>query len=654
MGDLKPKKVEENIVKNPLQWFDDRLPIFSFINDHLGKGYLAPKNLNYMWNFGSLAGIALVIQILTGLFLAMYYKADVALAFDSVQYIMREVPMGWLIRNLHVVGASFFFIVVYAHIARALYYGSYKSPREVLWWFGIIIYLIMMGTAFLGYVLPYGKMSLAGAQVITNLLTVIPFVGDELLAWVMGGPSIDNAALGRFYVLHFLLPFLIVGLVVIHIWALHMHKSNNPEGIPITKKEDTVPFHPYYTAKDAFGLGVYLFILCAFVFFAPEFFSHSINYVNADPLSTPDHIVPEWYFLPFYAILRAIPSKEIGVIAMLAAILILFILPWLDRSKVRSAKYRPIYRQLFWIFIVNALVLGWVGGKNPEGIYVLISRFATVIYFAFFLVLPLVAKIEKTPVLPTDLSHLKKHLWLFAVLLSGLGMAGTASAAGAVHVDKQDWGFNKLNAEWDKDQLYRGYKVATQVCMACHGFKYVSHRTLVESGGFTEAEAKILAAELDLQLNDVLLSGLDDESAQELYGKKVPDLSLMNKARDAGADYTYAITSGYVDEESAEGKKEIAKYFPEGVPEGAYYNRYYPGHAIAMPNPLTGDDLVEYHDKTPATIEQMARDVTYFMQFTAEPERVNRHKMGFYVMLYLFIFVVLSYLTKKAVWRDVH
>jgi quinol-cytochrome oxidoreductase complex cytochrome b subunit len=384
------------------KWFDDRLPVLSFVQHHL-REYPTPKNLNYMWNFGSLAGIALVIQILTGLFLAMHYKADVNLAFDSVQHIMRNVEWGWLIRNMHMVGASFFFIVVYIHICRGLYYGSYKSPREVLWWLGIVIFFMMMATAFMGYVLPWGQMSFWGATVITNLLSVVPFIGQDIVVWLWGGYSVADPTLTRFYALHYLMPFLIVGVVFLHLWALHTHKSNNPIGIDLKKDTDWVPFHPYYTTKDTFGLAMYLIPFTFMVFYAPDYLGHPDNYIPANPLVTPAHIVPEWYFLPFYAILRAIPDKLLGVVAMVSAIAILFVLPWLDRSKVRSARFRPLYRQMFFIWVANVFVLGWVGANPPEGYFILIGQVATFIYFAFFAALPFVSKIEKTKPLPSSL-----------------------------------------------------------------------------------------------------------------------------------------------------------------------------------------------------------------------------------------------------------
>jgi ubiquinol-cytochrome c reductase cytochrome b subunit len=302
-------------------------------------------------------------------------------------------------------GASFFFIVVYIHIFRGLYYGSYKAPRELLWWLGIIILLLMMATAFMGYVLPWGQMSFWGATVITNLFSAIPIIGEGVVQWLWGGYSVDNPTLSRFYTLHFLLPFLIVGVVVLHIVALHTHGSNNPLGIDRKGPQDSIPFHPYYTVKDFFGLGIALTIFFSVVFFAPDYLGHPDNYVPADPLKTPAHIVPEWYFLPFYAILRAIPDKLGGVIAMFSAIFVLFLLPWLDTSKVRSATFRPVYKILFWVFLVDAVILGWIGSKPAEGIYILVGRIATCYYFIHFLIiLPLLGYFEKTKPLPSSIS----------------------------------------------------------------------------------------------------------------------------------------------------------------------------------------------------------------------------------------------------------
>ncbi|MBM3487676.1 MAG: cytochrome b [Alphaproteobacteria bacterium] len=399
------------VVQRVSDWIDHRLPIITFMQHELHE-YPTPKNLNYWWNFGSLAGIILVIMIVTGIVLAMHYTPHTNYAFDSVERIMRDVNYGWLIRYVHMNGASMFFIVVYIHIFRGLYYGSYKSPRELLWMLGVVILLLMMATAFMGYVLPWGQMSFWGATVITSLFSAIPLVGDQITTWLWGGFSVDNPTLNRFFSLHYLMPFVIVGVVVLHVVALHTHGSNNPVGIDTKGPQDSIPFHPYYTVKDFFGLGVFLIFSAGFVFFAPNFFGEPDNYIPANPLQTPPHIVPEWYFLPFYAILRAVPdiwfidAKLAGVVAMFGSIAILFILPWLDTSKVRSARYRPIYKQLFWIFLADCIVLGWVGANPPEGYFVVIGRIATAYYFLHFLVLlPLVGKLERPRPVPTSISE---------------------------------------------------------------------------------------------------------------------------------------------------------------------------------------------------------------------------------------------------------
>src|SRR5471032_888218 len=335
-----------------VRWIDHRLPIFTFMSHELND-YPTPRNLNYWWNFGSLAGIMLMIMIVSGIFLAMAYTPHKDMAFDSVERIMRDVNYGWLIRYVHQNGASMFFIVTYIHIFRGLYYGSYKAPRELLWIIGVVILLLMMATAFMGYVLPWGQMSYWGATVITNLFSAFPGVGKYIVTWLWGGFSFDQPTLNRFFSLHYLLPFVIVAVVVLHLAALHTHGSNNPLGIDRKGPQDSIPFHPYYTVKDLFGLGVFFIFYAAMVFYAPNLLGEPDNYIPANPLQTPPHIVPEWYFLPFYAILRStpdilfIPAKLAGVILMFGSILILMVLPWLDTSKVRSATFRPIYKQLF-------------------------------------------------------------------------------------------------------------------------------------------------------------------------------------------------------------------------------------------------------------------------------------------------------------------
>ena len=384
------------------KWFNDRLPLLSLAN-HL-TDYPTPKNLNYWWTFGGILTFCLITQIVTGLTLAMHYIAHADLAFESVEHIMRDVNYGWLIRYIHSNGASMFFLAVYIHIFRSLFYGSYKSPREIIWIIGIIIYLLMMAAAFMGYVLPWGQMSFWGATVITNLFSAIPFVGEGIVNWLWGGYSVDNPTLTRFFTLHYLIPFLILGLVVLHIWALHVPGNNNPVGIDIKKpSKDTVPFHPYIVIKDGFALLMFTIVFAFFVFYSPNILGHADNYIEANPMVTPAHIVPEWYLLPFYAILRSVPDKLMGVIAMLSAILILAALPWLDTSKIRSAVFRPLYKQFYWIIVADVLILGYVGAMPAEGLYLLVARVATAYYFIHFLIiLPVLGFKEKT--IPVPLS----------------------------------------------------------------------------------------------------------------------------------------------------------------------------------------------------------------------------------------------------------
>jgi ubiquinol-cytochrome c reductase cytochrome b subunit len=420
--------MEEKTWKNPtIAWIDRRMPVFTMMHHDL-VDYPTPRNLNYWWNFGSLAGIALTIMIVSGIVLAMNYVPHVDHAFESVERIMRDVNYGWLMRYLHMNGASFFFIVVYIHIFRGLYYGSYKPPRELLWMIGVIILLAMMATAFMGYVLPWGQMSFWGAKVITNLFSAIPLVGESIVTWLWGGFAVDQPTLNRFFSLHYLLPFVIFGLVFLHLVALHTSKSNNPLGIDVKGPQDTIPFTPYYTIKDAFGLGVFLIAYLGFVFFAPDFFGEPDNYIKANPMQTPPHIVPEWYFLPFYAILRAmtfeiwfITAKLGGVILMFGSVLILLALPWLDRSPVRSGRFRPIFKIFFWLFVVDCVLLGMVGARPPEGVWVMIGQAATAFYFAFFIIiLPLLSVLERPRPLPASINT--------AVTRSGAGAPAMGAA----------------------------------------------------------------------------------------------------------------------------------------------------------------------------------------------------------------------------------
>ncbi len=401
-----------------MRWLDARLPLPRLLYDSF-VAFPVPRNLNYAYTFGGILALFLGLQILTGVVLAMHYAANSAIAFQSVESIMRDVNWGWLLRYMHANGASFFFIAVYLHIFRGLYYGSYKAPREVLWILGVIIFLLMMATAFMGYVLPWGQMSFWGATVITGFFTAFPGVGHAIQTLLLGGFAVDNATLNRFFALHYLLPFMIAGLVILHIWALHVTGQTNPTGVEIKSSKDTVPFTPHATIKDGLAMVVFLAVFCYFVFYMPNYLGHPDNYIPANPMQTPAHIVPGWYFLPFYAMLRAITfnigpidSKLGGVLVMFASIIILLFLPWLDTSRVKSTNYRPIYKIFFWIFAVNAVILGWLGSRPAEGIYPTLALIGTIYYFSHFLiVLPVLGLIEKPHKLPNSITEavLAKH-----------------------------------------------------------------------------------------------------------------------------------------------------------------------------------------------------------------------------------------------------
>jgi ubiquinol-cytochrome c reductase cytochrome b subunit len=369
-------------------------PILSLANSYLIDNP-EPANISYMWNFGSLLGLCLVIQILTGIFLAMHYSPNVDLAFASVEHIMRDVNYGWAVRYTHANTASFFFICVYLHIGRGLYYGSYKSPRTLPWSIGVIILVLMMATAFLGYVLPYGQMSLWGATVITNLLSAIPWIGQSLVEFIWGGFSVSNATLNRFFSLHYLLPFILAALAVMHLLTIHTHGSGNPLGI--TGNLDRLPFHPYFIFKDLVTILFFILALSFFVFYAPNVLGHPDNYIMANPMQTPASIVPEWYLLPYYAILRSIPNKLLGVVAMFASLLILLAMPLLDTSRVRGSQFRPLMKFMFWVFTANFFILLWIGSQHPESPFLEIGQISTFLYFAWFLIIvPVSGIVENT------------------------------------------------------------------------------------------------------------------------------------------------------------------------------------------------------------------------------------------------------------------
>jgi ubiquinol-cytochrome c reductase cytochrome b/c1 subunit len=660
-----------------MRWLERRLPIVSLMHSSFVL-YPTPRNLNYWWTFGGILAFMLGVQIITGIVLAMHYTPHVDYAFVSVEQIMRDVNFGWLLRYVHSNGASMFFLAAYIHLFRGMYYGSYKEPREVLWILGVLLLLLMIVTGFVGYVLPWGQMSFWAATVITNLFSAIPGVGETIVTWLWGGYAVGNPTLNRFYSLHYLLPFVIAGVVVLHIWALHVVGQNNPTGIEPQSEKDTVAFTPYATVKDGFLLAVFLILMAWFVFYVPNYLGESDNYIPANPAVTPTHIVPEWYYLPFYAILRAIPNKLLGVIALGASIFVLFIVPWLDTSKVRSARYRPFYRQFFWLFVLTCVGLGWLGSKPPEGIYVVAARVLALYYFAFFLIiLPILGFIETPAPLPRSISedvlkHRAKAVGILIAfgLVSLFGIASPASAAEEAIPPKNQWSFAGPFGKFDQGQLQRGFKIYREVCQTCHGMQLLSFRNLAEPGGpgFSEAQAAAVAAEYKYKETNDQGETVEREGrvADHFPPPSVrfptatpPDLSVIAKARgfergflggifdfftqyqEQGPDYIVAVLKGY---ENAPANVQL--------PPGASYNKYFPGHAIAMPQPLT-DGRVTYTDGSPQTLDQYAKDVAAFLMWAAEPHLVDRKRMGLQVIVFLIVLSGLLYLTKKKIWREV-
>jgi ubiquinol-cytochrome c reductase cytochrome b/c1 subunit len=663
-----------------VQWLEKRLPIGGLIHSSF-VAYPTPRNLNYWWTFGGILAFMLSVQIITGIVLAMHYTPHVDYAFNSVEHIMRDVNYGWLLRYVHSNGASMFFLAAYIHAFRGMYYGSYKEPREVLWILGVILLLLMIMTGFMGYVLPWGQMSFWAATVITNLFSAIPGVGEPIVTWLWGGYAVGNPTLNRFYSLHYLLPFVIAGVVVLHIWALHIVGQNNPAGIEPQSDKDVVAFTPYATIKDSFMLAVFMIVFAWLVFYVPNYLGHSDNYIPANPAVTPTHIVPEWYYLPFYAILRAIPNKLLGVIALGASIVILAFLPWLDTSRVRSARYRPVFRLFFWLFVVTCVGLGYLGSKPPEGWYVFFARLLTFWYFFHFIVvLPLLGWLETPAPLPHSITDdvLKRKgakgaiaAVVFALCVVSLFATSTPSSAAETDTPPRNkWSFAGPFGKFDRAQLQRGFKVYKEVCQVCHGMQLLSFRNLAEPGGpgFSTAQAAAVAAEYKYKDTNDQGESIERNGrvadpfpppATKFPNVTPPDLSVIAKARsyergfpgflidfftqyqEQGADYIDAMLKGY-------------ETTPQGVtlPPGAFYNKYFPGHAIAMPPPLS-DGRVTYTDGSAQTLDQYAKDITAFLVWAAEPHLEARKRLGMQVMVFLIVLAGLLWFTKKKVWHEV-
>ena len=636
-------------------WIDARLPIVRAWETHLSK-YYAPKNFNFWYYFGVLATVALVLQLLTGIWLTMYYTPSADGAFASVEYIMRDVEWGWLLRYMHSTGASAFFFVVYIHIFRGLMYGSYQKPRELIWLLGMAIYLVLVMEGFMGYVLPWGQMSYWGANVIVSLVGAIPVVGEDLLVWVRGDYLISDATLNRFFALHVVaLPLLLIGLVVLHILALHEVGSNNPDGIEIKANKradgvpkDGVPFHPYYTLYHDLGAVVVFFIvLFAIVFFAPEmggYFLEIANFEEADPLKTPEHVPPVWYYTPFYSMLRAvtyplfgIDAKFWGLLVMTGAILILFFMPWLDRSPVRSMRYKGWPSRIaLLMFVVSFFILGVLGTQAVSPAKTLLAQIMTVVYFAYFILMPWYTRWERTAPVPPrvtgrwiSIPKLLGTLLLLALLvaLPLLLVSGSAAAA-----ESSDYELDHVETDFnDKASLQRGFKYYASYCLSCHALGYARYERTADDLNIPHDLVMENLVFDGSVIGDLIVNAMPGEAAGDWFGVPPPDLTLIGRKRSADWLYTY-LRSFYADPARPFGTN----------------NRLFPN--VAMP-----DVLHELQSTmAPAEFDQVAADITNFLYYIGEPVRTRRQELGFWVLGFLGVLYLLVFLMSREFSKDYH
>ena len=676
-------------------WVDARLPIMRAWDTHMGK-YYAPKNFNFWYFFGVLSLVVLVNQLLTGLWLTMSFEPSAERAFASVEYIMRDVEYGWLIRYMHSTGASAFFIVVYLHMFRGLIYGSYRKPRELIWVFGCAIYLALMAEGFLGYVLPWGQMSYWGAQVIISLFGAIPVVGEDIVQWIRGDYLISGITLNRFFALHVVaVPLILLGLVVLHLLALHEVGSNNPDGVDIKKKKDAngvpldgVAFHPYYTVHDLMGISVFLFVFCTIIFFLPEMGGYFLEYANfeeANGLKTPLHIAPVWYYTPFYSMLRAVTvdigpltAKFLGFITMGSAIAILFVLPWLDRSPVRSMRYKgSISRVAILVFSAAFVILGVLGVRPPTPERTALAQFCTLIYFSFFLLMPFYTSMEKTkpePVRVTMDGGMGFWKTLGAVLVVALLIVVPLKAVGSeaekscgtVECD------HFVPALSDQASLQRGAKYFVSYCMGCHSMKYARYERTATDLGIPLPLAQENLIFDDAKIGDLMYNAMPAKLGKTWFGATPPDLTLISRARSPEYIYTY-LRNFYRDDSPSRAWGVNNRVFKDvamphallelqGLPECA------PGPVFShnggvKRDPLTGEDLLE--DPCGRLVVKKAGmmssdefdaavgDLTSFLAYVSEPMALQRQRLGGYVLLFIFVFGVFSFLLNREYWKDV-
>lgn len=649
-------------------WINDRLPVQEAIDKHMTK-YYAPKNFNFWYVFGVLAIVVLVNQILTGIWLTMNFNTSAEGAFASVEYIMRDVDFGWILRYMHSTGASAFFVVVYLHMFRGLMYGSYKKPRELIWIFGMAIYLILMAEGFMGYVLPWGQMSYWGANVIVSLAGAIPVVGEDLMTWIQGDFLISGATLNRFFALHVIaLPLVLVALVVFHLLALHEVGSNNPDGIEIKKNKDAngipldgIPFHPYYTVHDIVGVVVFLFVFSFVIFFMPEmggYFLEHANFEEANNLKTPEHIAPVWYFTPFYSMLRAVTfplfgvdAKFWGLVVMASAIAILFVLPWLDRSPVKSMRYKGWYSRIaLLLFAASFIILGVLGTKIATDARTKLAQICTVLYFAYFIAMPWYTRKEATTTPPERVTGRfisLPQLLLSLVLLLAITFIPLKAVGAESHAPEVDVEFDLH----DKASLQSGAATFVNYCMACHGAKFSRYNRVAADLGIPEALVEeLLIFDENTAIGDLMESAMPEERAKEWFGVAPPDLTLVARVR--GTDWLYGYLKGFYLDNSR----------PFGVNNAVFAN-------VGMPNVLQelqgdqvcADDACAHLSHVPGTgtlseeeFDVLVQDLVNFLYYLGEPARLQRERIGGGVLLFLAFLFVFAYMLNREYWKDIH
>ena len=660
-----------------VDWTDARLPIVRTWKTHMSE-YYAPKNFNFWYYFGVLSMVVLVIQLVTGVWLTMNYTPSAEAAFASVEYIMRDVEWGWLLRYLHSTGASAFFVVVYIHMFRGLMYGSYQKPRELIWVFGMAIYLVLMMEGFMGYVLPWGQLSYWGANVIVSLAGAIPVVGDDLLLWVRGDYLISGATLNRFFALHVVaLPIVLIALVVLHLLALHEVGSNNPDGIDIKKNKgpdgipvDGVPFHPYYTLyHDLSGVILFLFVFCSIVFFAPEmggYFLELSNFQEANSLKTPEHVPPVWYFTPFYSMLRAvtypllgIDAKFWGMLVMFGAIAILFVLPWLDKSPVRSMRYKGTYsRVALLLFVVSFLILGVLGTQSVSPGKTLLAQIVTIVYFAFFFAMPWYTRKEKTAQPPERVTGrfitipqlIGSILLLIFLVVVPLMLTSTAEAAEAnVDLEHVETDFD------DKGSLQRGFKTYMNYCSSCHELSYARYARTAED---LEIPEEVVVENLIFDgslIGDLIVNAMANEDAEGWFGAAPPDLTLVGRVRTP--DWLYSYLKGfYADDTKTLGtnNKIFANVAMPNVLHELQGDVVCDAHGDPDPSHCTLEHVEGTGAQTPAEFDATVADLVNFLYYVGEPIRSRRKEIGLWVLVFLGILYVLTTLLGREFSKDYH